>query len=87
MYSFVAVHIMFKAYHLFKVCISLLSYPSTKSSLPSVFTCIFYSDISMGVKNNLISVTHQREDRIHVKWRNPQSWFLLLKILRALVST
>ena len=80
-YSFVAIRIMFKAYHLFKVCISLLSYPSTKSSLPSACTCIFYPDISITVKNNLISIAHWREDVIPVQWWDLQSWFLLLKTL------
>lgn len=80
-YSFVAIRIMFRAYHLFKVCISLLSYPSTKSSLPSVCTCVFYPDISIRVKNNLISITHGGENVIHVQWWDLQSWFLFLKTL------
>lgn len=84
-YPFVAIHIMFKAYHLFKVCISLLSYPSTKSSLPSVCSCILHPDISINMKNNLISITHRRESIIHVKWWDLKSWFLFLKILCALV--
>lgn len=49
-YSFVAMHIMFKAYHLFKVGISQLSYPSTKIAYLPGCTRIFYSDISIRVK-------------------------------------
>ena len=77
-YSFVAICVMFKAYHLFKVCISLLSYPSTESSLPSVCTCLFHPDISIRVKNSLIPITHRRENVIQVQWWGLQSWFLFL---------
>lgn len=85
-YSFVAIHIMFKAYHLFKVGISQLSYPSTKIAYLPGCTRIFYSDISIRVKNNLISITHRRGAIIHEKWRNPPRGFLWMEILCALVS-
>lgn len=50
MYSFVAIHIMFKAYHLFKVCISQLSYPSTEIAYLQVVTAYFIQTFLLELK-------------------------------------
>lgn len=74
-------HIIF-----FKVGISQLSYPSTKIAYLPGCTRIFYSDVSIRVKNNLISITRQRGAIVHEEWWHPLSWFPWLEILCALVS-
>lgn len=62
-------HIIF-----FKVGISQLSYPSTKIAYLPGCTRIFYSDVSIRVKNNLISITRQRGAIVHEEWWHPLSW-------------